>query len=79
MNATLRQAALMLAPGLAGGALLSVWASDALGGVLFRIDRYDPLSFAVVAALLALVGIAAVLPPARRAAKTDPMLILRGD
>jgi putative ABC transport system permease protein len=50
-----------------------------LGSQLFGIAPTDPGTFAAVAALLALVAIAATVAPARRAARVDPAVTLRGD
>jgi putative ABC transport system permease protein len=51
--------------------------SRSLQSVLFGVSPHDPISFAAVTALLALVALAAVLIPARSAMKTDPMTALR--
>lgn len=47
--------------------------------LLFGVSVTDPLTFASVAALLALVALLACLIPAWRAAKTDPMVALRAE
>jgi putative ABC transport system permease protein len=44
---------------------------------LFGISSSDPLTLFVVTVLVALVALASALLPARRAAKTDPMVALR--
>jgi putative ABC transport system permease protein len=55
----------------------------ALGGVLvasddlFGISSSDPLTLVVVTLLVAAVALASALLPARRAAKTDPIVALR--
>jgi ABC-type lipoprotein release transport system permease subunit len=45
--------------------------------MLFHIQPTDPFTFAVTAALLLLVSIAASSVPAYRAARLDPMRTLR--
>ena len=79
LSATLGQGAVMVGSGLAVGGVLSIWAARALSGVGFATDRLDALSVGVPAAMLLIAGAAAVLPAARRAAKTDPLAALRSD
>lgn len=50
-----------------------------LKSLLFNVAPRDPLPYAAVALLLALVALAATLIPARRAASVDPMQALRTD
>jgi predicted permease len=65
---------------LIGGAIglaVTLALSRVLQSVLFGISTHDPISFAAVTALLALVALIAILIPARSAMKTDPMTALR--
>jgi predicted permease len=71
-----------LAPAVAGlglGLLGSLALSRTLATFLYDTSALDPLIYSSVAALLLMVAIAACLAPARRAARVDPMLALRGD
>jgi putative ABC transport system permease protein len=79
LRATLGQGALMVGSGLAVGGLLSIWAARALSGVGFATARLDALSVSVPATILIIAGAAAVLPAARRAARTDPLTALRSE
>jgi putative ABC transport system permease protein len=79
LQATLGRAAVMVGSGLVVGALLSIWAARALSAVGFSADRFDALSVGVPAAILIIAGVAAVLPAARRAAHTDPLIALRSE
>jgi predicted permease len=67
----------LTALGLALGFAVS-WASTrALKTALYGVSATDPRTFAAVAALLTLVALAACLIPARRAARLDPIVVLR--
>src|SRR3954454_2448916 len=59
--------------GLGGAALLA----RVMRTLLFGVDATDPITFAVVAALLMLVALVACYVPARRATALDPALTLR--
>jgi predicted permease len=70
----------MLAPvvvGLAAGSLVTWWVAQFLQAFLTGVDARDPWTYAAVAASLLLVAVGATLIPARRAAKTDPVVALR--
>ncbi len=65
--------------GLAVG-LLGAWGlSRAMASMLFGVTTTDPLTFGGTGALLALVALAAVWIPARRASRVDPVEALRSE
>jgi putative ABC transport system permease protein len=69
----LRIAALGIVFGLAGGLAVSQFLRE----LLFHVSPYDPVTFAIVAAVFAGVTLLACWVPARRATKVDPMIALR--
>jgi putative ABC transport system permease protein len=70
-----RHVALGLAVGLATALALTRF----LTSLLFGVTPHDPLTFAGVAAFLAVVALLACLLPARRASAVDPMHALRAE
>lgn len=72
-----RQIGLILLAGLplgvAGAAALSQWMST----LLFGVRPFDVVTYLAVSAVLALAVIAAVIVPARRAMRVDPIIALR--
>ena len=79
LRATIGQGAAIVGYGVAAGILLSLWTTQGLGGAAVMPGRLDATSVIGAAAVLITAGVAAVLPAARRAARTDPMAALRGD
>jgi putative ABC transport system permease protein len=79
LSATLGQGALLVGAGLALGGLLSIWAARALSGIGLADHHFDVVSVSVASAVLMVVGTGAVLPAARRAARTDPLIVLRSE
>lgn len=75
----LGQGARLLALGLAIGLAGAVACSRVLGSFLFEVNALDPAIYALVGILLAAVALGACWLPARRAARTDPMITLRAE
>ncbi len=65
--------------GLVLGTGLSLVSARFLQGLLYGIGASDPLVFAGVTGLLLLAAVGACVFPARRAAKVDPLIVLRSD
>jgi predicted permease len=63
--------------GVGIGAVLAWSVTRALDTLLYGVRATDPLTFVMVAALLAVVAAVACAIPAVRAARVDPMLVLR--
>jgi len=63
--------------GLGLGAVLAWSVTRALNTLLYGVGAADPLTFALVVGLLAAVSAVACAIPAVRAARVDPMLVLR--
>ena len=72
----LREGGLIVAAGAALGLLGSFAVRRALQAQLYEVGAMDPLVVGTVAIVLALVALVACVLPARRAAKTDPMIAL---
>jgi predicted permease len=75
----LRQAAGLIALGIAAGLALAFAAGRALSAFLYHVPAHDPWTLAAVALILATTGAAAAYGPARRAARLDPCRALRAE
>jgi predicted permease len=75
----MRQGLTLVAIGGGIGLLAALGASQLLAGLLYGGNPIDPLTFAGVPALLALVAAAAIWIPARRAAAVDPVRAIKSE
>jgi len=71
------EGAKLAALGLCIGIAASLVLTRLMAGLLFNVKPSDPLTFVVVAAVLACVALLACYIPARRAMRVDPMVALR--
>ena len=73
----LREALALLAIGLVAGTCLAAAAGSAARAMLFGLKPVDPLTLALAAGGMTIIGVAASALPATRAAGVDPMKVLR--
>jgi predicted permease len=74
-----RQGMTLVGAGLAVGLVGAYFATSALSTQLFGITATDPVTFALVPAVLAAVALAASYLPSRSAARIDPQQALKSD
>jgi putative ABC transport system permease protein len=73
----LRQSMVPVFAGVAAGLTMSFALTRALSSQLYGVSAADPLTFTLVACILAAVACGAAYVPAKRAARVDPMTALR--
>ncbi len=76
---TLRSAFSMLLIGLAAGLAGAFALTRALKSLLFQVSALDPAALAAACVLMILIGILAAWIPATRAARVNPMTVLRDE
>ena len=74
----LMEGGVLLVMGLVLGVIGSLLATRLIQGLLFGVTPNDPLTLAAVALAMVAIGVAACWVPARRAAKVDPAVAMRG-
>jgi hypothetical protein len=77
MRMVMSRGIVLTAAGVGIGAVLAWSLTRAMESLLYGVGASDPLTFAMVAGLLAAVSAVACAIPAVRAARIDPMLVLR--
>jgi predicted permease len=79
LGLVLREVALLTALGIGLGVPGALGLSQLVKAQLYGLSPTDPWSMAAAAAILAAVGLAAGYAPARRAARTQPLIALRSE
>jgi len=77
LRLVVRKAFVLTLVGLSTGLVCTLALCRAMASLLYRVSVYDPATLVLVPALLFAVAMLACYLPARRAAKTDPMVALR--
>ncbi|HYL62974.1 MAG TPA: ABC transporter permease [Candidatus Methylomirabilis sp.] len=77
LSMVLRQGLVFVSIGLAIGIGISVFAGDLVKSFLYQVRPADAWTYSAVVVLLLIVGSAAAVIPAQRAASVDPMAALR--
>lgn len=72
-----RYGARLVLAGVAVGAVVCFWLRKAVDAWLFRIEKTDPVVWGAAVAVLVLCAVGAAAIPARRAARVEPMEVLR--
>jgi putative ABC transport system permease protein len=75
----LRDALVLVFAGLMLGLPASYAAARQVASLLFGVQPFDALTFASTAVVLAVIGTAAAMLPARKAAGLEPLSVLRQD
>ena len=75
----LKQGVALVVAGLTAGLATAWFATRALETMLFETRRTDPLTISGIIVLMLAIALAAGWAPARRAARVDPMRVLRSD
>jgi putative ABC transport system permease protein len=79
VSLVLRQSLWPVVAGIVTGLIGSYWSNRLISGSLFGVTPTDPGVMTVIAVVLLVIGLAASVPPAARAARVDPILALRED
>lgn len=74
-----RQGLALALTGVAAGLVLAFYAGRAIAGLLYRTSPSDPAMLALSAAVTLVIALAAVITPAVRAARVDPVVALRAE
>jgi len=79
LGLVMKQGMALAALGITIGLASAVALTRLLAGLLFGVGPTDVVTYAAVSAIMALAAVLACYLPARRAARTDPLLALRSE
>ncbi len=75
----IRQEVTLIAAGVIGGLLVSIWATRFIAALLYGVPPHDVATLLSAGGVLLAAGCFAAWLPARRAARLDPSIALRAD
>jgi ABC-type antimicrobial peptide transport system permease subunit len=79
MSAVARRASWIAGAGIGAGLAAAFGLARVMNAMIVNVAPRDPLTFATVPLVLALVAAAAAVIPVRRASRVDPMQALRDE
>jgi ABC-type antimicrobial peptide transport system permease subunit len=79
LNLVVRQGMTLAVAGVAIGLVAAFLLTRLIQNLLFGVNASDPITFAGISFLLAIITLLACYIPARRAARIDPLISLRCD
>jgi putative ABC transport system permease protein len=77
LTMVVKEALVLVAVGIAIGGAGALLLTRLMEGLLFQVKATDPITFAAVSGILALVALLASYLPGRRATQVDPVVALR--
>jgi putative ABC transport system permease protein len=79
LRLVMSQGMLLALAGMAAGVAISLALSRLIASLLFGVAPTDPITYVAVTGMLGMVAVAACALPAARAARVDPLIVLRNE
>jgi len=79
LTLVLAQGGRLIVTGIVIGAAVAMASTRLFGSMMYGVSAVDPVVYIGTAALLGMVGFVALIVPARRATRVDPLVALRAE